>query len=132
MRSELYAVGARVFLDDKGPPTPGVIVSPAPEGRDPSYKVVLLDGEAEPSFVRTPDMTSATLTAGRRVFRHTGGPPRFGVIPILGKTPRLISKARMNADEESIAVQWDNGDIELVVKNQLTPIVYEITRRPIV
>lgn len=131
MLGELYSVGSRVFLDE-GPLTPGVIVSPAPEGRDPSYKVVLFDGEKEPSIVRTPDMTSANLTEGRRVFRHTGGPHRFGTIPILGKTPKKLSKARMESEEECIAVQWDNGDIELVVKNHLTPIIYEATRSSIV
>lgn len=124
MRSEIYSIGTRVFLID-GPPTPGVIVRPPSEGSDPSCKVVLLDGEESPILVRSPDLIAATLTEGRRVFRHTGGPHRFGTIPILGKTPRLMVKARMNAEEDSVVVQWDNGDIEVVVKNHLTPIVYD-------
>lgn len=106
--------GDRVFLAD-GPLTPGVVVTPG---------VVLLDGETEPVIVKPCDLIAATFTEGRRVFRHTGGPHRFGVIPILGKTPRLMVKARMNAEEDSVVVQWDNGDIELVVKNHLTPIVF--------
>lgn len=109
--------GDRVFLAD-GPLTPGVIVSP-PGG-------VLLDGETEPVIVKPSELIAATFTEGRRVFRHTGGPHRFGTIPILGKTPRLMVKARMNAEEDSVVVQWDNGDIEVVVKNHLTPIVYDI------
>lgn len=108
-------IGDRVFLVD-GPITSGVVVSP--------QGAVLLDGETEPVIVKPCDLIAATFTEGRRVFRHTGGPHRFGVIPILGKTPKLLSKARMNAEEDSVVVQWDNGDMELVVKNHLTPIVY--------
>lgn len=119
---EVYSPGTRVFLMD-GPPTPGTIL-PQPEGVDPQFKVVKLDGEEEPVLLRTGQLVAATLTPGRRVFRHTGGPHRFGTIPTLGVTPKPLSKRRMNAEEESIVVKWDNGELDVVVKNHLTPIIY--------
>jgi hypothetical protein len=30
----------------------------------------------------------------------------------------------MDAEEESIVVKWDNGELDVVVKNHLTPIIY--------
>jgi len=123
MPHEPYATGARVFLVD-GPITLGVIL-PSPEGTAAQYRAVKLDGEEEPVILHTRRLTPATLTPGRRVFRHTGGPHRFGFIPTLGRTPPTFSKARMNADEESIVVRWDNNELEVVVKDHLTPIIYE-------
>ena len=32
----------------------------------------------------------------------------------------------MAAEEDSIVVRWDNGEFDVVVKNHLTPIVYEV------
>jgi hypothetical protein len=123
--SEIYAPGTRVFLTE-GPPTPGVVLPP-PEGADPQFKIVKLDSEEEPVLVRTRYLVAATFTPGRRVFRHTGGPHRFGTISTLGRTPKTLSKRRMDAEEESIVVQWDNGEMDVVVKNHLTPIIYETT-----
>lgn len=115
--------GTRVFLSN-GPITPGVIL-PSPEGTSPYYRVVLLDGEKEPVLLPMNQLIPATLIPGRRVLRHAGGPHRFGSIPILGKTPKTLSKARMDAEEESIVVQWDNGEMEVVARANLTPIIYE-------
>jgi hypothetical protein len=32
----------------------------------------------------------------------------------------------MESEEEAVVVQWDNGELEVVVKNYLTPIVFEL------
>lgn len=119
-----FSAGTRVFLTD-GPVIPGVIL-PHTEGADPQCKIVALDGDPEPELIRACRLTPATFPPGRRVFRHTGGPHRFGTIPTLGKTPKSLSKARMESEEEAVVVQWDNGELEVVVKNYLTPIVFEL------
>ena len=119
-----FSPGSRVFLAD-GPVTPGVVL-PSGEEIGLHNRLVLLDGETEPVILRPSQLTPATLTPGRRVFRHTGGPHRFGVIPTLSETPKTLSKARMAAEEDSIVVRWDNGEFDVVVKNHLTPLVYEV------
>lgn len=119
-----FSPGSRVFLVD-GPITPGVVLPPS-EGVGPHNRLVLLDGETTPVLLRPSQLTPATLTPGRRVFRHTGGPHRFGVIPAPSDAPKRLRRARMDAEEESVVVRWDNGEFGVVVKNHLTPIIYEV------
>lgn len=123
MKAE-FSPGSRVFLAD-GPVTPGVVL-PSDGGIGLHNRLVLLDGETKPVILRPSQLTSATLTPGRRVFRHTGGPHRFGVIPTPGEIPKTMRKARMAAEEESIVVRWDNGEFGVVVKDHLTPVIYEL------
>jgi hypothetical protein len=120
--SEIYTPGTRVFLTD-GPLVPGVILPP-PEGTDPQFKVVLLEGEESPALIRSTQLIAATFTEGRRVFRHAGGPHRFGVIPPLRAISQKLSKERMSADDSSVIVRWDNGEMDVVAKSHLTPIIY--------
>jgi hypothetical protein len=120
-----FSVGKRVFLTD-GPIIPGTIL-PRTKGADPQCKVVMLDGATEPELIRACRLTPATFPAGRRVFRHAGGPHRFGIIPPSGKVPKSLTKLRMVSEEESIVVRWDNGELELVVKSYLTPILFEVS-----
>ena len=123
MKAE-FPAGRRVFLVD-GPITPGVVL-PSDGEVGEHNRLVLLEGESKPVLLRPSQLTPATLTPGRRVFRHDGGPHRFGVIPTPGEIPKTMSRARMVAEEESVVVKWDNGEFSVVVKDHLTPVVYEL------
>jgi len=120
----IYAPGLRVFLS-KGPLIPGVILPPAAD-TPPGFRLVQLETETDPAEFRTPELIAATLTPGRRVFRSGETPHRYGTIPPAGQFPRNLVKARMQREEDSVIVRWDNGEFELVAKANLTPIVYKI------
>jgi chaperonin GroES len=61
---EVYSPGTRVFLMD-GPPTPGTIL-PQPEGVDPQFKVVKLDGE-ELLVLREDDVMGVVETGASKL-----------------------------------------------------------------
>jgi hypothetical protein len=58
---------------------------------------------------------------GARVMRSAGGPRRYGRIPLPGKAIGLRRKANaLGAAGEWTVVRWDDGQFEVVQKNQLT------------
>lgn len=120
--NHIYPVGTRVFVGD-GPLTPGVIL-PDPEGLSASSKLVQLEEGGDPILVYYIHLTPATLTPGRRVFRNIP-PHRFGFIPPPGSVPRRLVKQRMESEEPSSIARWDNGEFELLLNSNLTPIIFE-------
>lgn len=121
----MYPAGSRVVILDGGPPLPGTVL-PSPEGMHDFIKLVQLDGDEDPVKLTTEHIVPLTFAPRRRVFRHSGGPHRYGHIPTLGDTPKTLSKARMLAEEDSVVVRWDNGELELVATINLTPIVFSL------
>jgi hypothetical protein len=120
--NHIYTVGTRVFVGD-GPLTPGVIL-PDPEELPAFSKLVQLDEGGDPVVVYYMHLTPATLTPGRRVFRNIP-PHRFGFVPPLDRTPRRLVKQRMESEQPSTIVCWDNGEFELLENSNLIPIIFE-------
>lgn len=108
-----------------GPPVPAVVLPTPDDGDFRSASVLIqLEGDDTPQVAYYKDLIPATLTHGRRVFRHAGGAPRFGTVIEHGNIARRLVLGRMTAEEPSVIVQWDNKESEVVVKTNLTPIVF--------
>jgi len=78
------------------------------------------DGEFD--LVNRRSVTKVCFAVGVRVYRHKGGPVKYGQIPARSSAVKAWQVARSHRDE-CLPVRWDDGSIEVCLQENLTPII---------
>lgn len=73
-------------------------------------------------LVNRQSVSKVCFAVGVRVYRHAGGPVKYGVIPARDGAAKAWRVARSHRDE-CLPVRWDDGSLEVCLQENLTPII---------
>lgn len=115
------------------PPRKGVVVAPEALPFDevlrltrdealPRSHIPVQWGDGSIEAVDRKYLRLCELSHGTRVYRHAGGPRRYGTLLRPGQARGMAYRAAL-LDGEWATIRWDDGSLENVETKNLTPII---------